>query len=228
MPNPTIELSNIDRVMKNIIRLTGFINPNDAATFAPGAPFVYTDVRNLALQSDFEIRVLMAKSLNHPLRSSLNFTDTDELQHGDDVPFFFGEHDTVHVLNGDEVKLGELAQHMEHLRNHLDRSAIFGEKPFLYFINNGRIYFGKENSTAIMRVPNLSINRTANSNQGSISSPVIYEFAVVANTMKFLYLHGRDPQNLQFYTALAAEYFADIEGGKMSLRIPEIFTRLSE
>lgn len=213
-----------------MLSLLGIADKNNPDAKTPGSPYVLNDLRDYLLQSDLETRILIAQTLNHPFRNALNWVESDAIEQGGEVPQYMGSHRGVFInYTGGGRKVGQLAQHFDHLNNHRFKGELYGPAYGLYWIENGHIYFYDDlgDAAAVMEIPNLSINRTASGGLGSLSSPVAYEWAVVCNAMKVTPKYGRSNEMAQLAVSLAADYERMITEKALSLPVPEVFKRLA-
>lgn len=228
MPNPTIEYAEIYRCLTYVIKLLGIADPNypTVPTVVASSPWTKKQILDLILQSDIEVRTWIADTPNHPLRNALAWAQSISLADGDAVPPSQSSHRYVRVTNALVTKTGEQADSLDQLMRWKENPAIYGVQKWHYIIQNGHIYLSDATSSAMISLADITANRTANGNDGSISSPLRYEWAVVANTMKMTVMHLQDVSNKKFYGGLAADYEARIKSGALNLPVPEVFQRL--
>lgn len=227
MANPTIESADIYRVLMNVLKLLGIADPNypTVPTVLASSPWTKKQILDYILQADLEVRIWIAETLNHPLRNALSWSVSATLADGDAVPPSNSGHRYVKITNT-TTRQGKLAKTFEQLLRWKESPTIYGAYKWHFFIHNGHIHLIDATSTATMSLADLSINRTANTNDGSISSPVAYEWAVTANTMKMTAIHLRDATNAKLYTDLAFDYKNQAKAGALSLPPAEVFQRL--
>lgn len=234
MPSPTVELCEINRCFRLLVKLLGIADPNypDGSVILEGTPYVPATIYEMLLQSDLEIREDIASCLDHPLRSIINFAVSSTLYDGDMVPFAIGEHSGVYITDyAGTQDWGILAPSLERLLTWRKNFAVFGDTGFNYYIDSSRIYFGRSRlnealSTGVIHVPNITVDRLANSGKGALKSPVNYEWAVITNAVKMNYMHKAASNNRTFYTELAMDYRAQIRTRTLSLPKKERLTRL--
>ncbi len=229
MANPTIEYADIYRCLMLVIKLLGIADSNypTVPTVVASSPWTKKQILDLILQSDVEVRTWIADTPNHPLRNAITFSTSASLADGAAVPPSQSSHREVLITNSAVTKVGELADSLDELQRWKDNPKIYGTYKWHYFINNGHIYFSHASSTATIVLADITVNRTANGNDGSISTPVRYEWAVVANTMVMTAIHLQDSSNKKLYGSIAAEYQRQVKSGALSLPVPEIFQRLN-
>lgn len=228
MANPTIEYSDIYRVLGYVLKLLGIADPNfpTSPRPIPGSPWTKKQVLDLILQADIEVRTWIADTLNHPLRNTITFAVSGSLADGAAIPPAQSTHRYVKITKSSVTRIGKLADSRQQLDQWKANPTIYGNYWEYYYIENGHIYLADATATATLSLADISANRTANGNEGSISTPLRYEWAVVANAMKMTFMQGQDATNKQLYTQLAMAYEQEIKEGKLSLTIPEIFQKL--
>jgi hypothetical protein len=212
-----------------VLKLLGIFDPNYPLSPRPVAssPWTKKQILDLIIQSDIEVRTWIADTLNHPLRNAETFVTSDTLNDGALVPFSQSEHRYVTVSFSDDTLPGSLAPSFEDLQLWKYNAEIFGSHPHLYFIINGRVYLGDENATCVIEIADIKPNRTANAGEGSIKTPLRYEWAVTANTLKMTAMHLQNSANKEQYARLGVYYETQIKQGNLSIPTPELFQRLA-
>lgn len=191
------------------------------------SPITSQAVSDALVAADLETRELIVSTLNHSFRNQFITEKTAALSHRSKIPAFIGSHGLVTIENSvkSSVYTGKLAKNLDAVERARRNTPVYGEAADLYFIENGVIYLGSDNSAAYIEMPLLNVDRAANSGKGALFSPVNYENGVIAAAAPKLFLRDQDTQERGFYLSQAMDFFARIRGNRQTLPDVEAFKK---
>lgn len=232
MANPTVPTADIYRCLKMMLKALGLTDPRDSTglTAMDGGFLTKKECLDRILLADMEIRILIANTLSHPFRNALSVAISDTITCGGNLPPSLAAHKKVLIVHpdGSPSRLGDLAQHVDLVRTLQQDAAMSLDYWDKYFIDNGRVELGHLSATALITLFDLTINRTANTNDGSISSPVNYEYAVACRAIIKSIVRNQNLSDLQIYAQENSMYENEIKAGNTNLPKSDIMLRLTE
>lgn len=217
-----------------VVKAAGISDPNypEGDSVRAGAPFTERYVKEVLLRADVETILIICSVLDHPFRSAY-FDDENQpdlLSDGDRLPAFLGEHGglKIQITEGGETRdvQGRLAQSFAHLERAKKYPAIYGSIPELYWIENGRIHMGSEDSKAEIRVPTIPFE-DASAENPELFSPAAYSSALEARALTKLFIKGTSADYANYFNNLSRYFEAQIIGKALSLPEPERMERLA-
>lgn len=195
-------------------------NPNGSVV-AVGSPYSDSDIRKKLLDADYEIRLLICETQDHPFKELFyrNAETTDWLANYAFIPAGVADHSIAFVkarsaAQDSTKQKGILAKNLYEIEKIQKKPELFGSPETLFYVHAGRVYLAKKDALIQFDKPRLT--QVAN----TLYSPLAYKWGVIALAITKCFVPGSNSDHRRYWAGMWKEYEARITGRANSL--PEI------